>query len=162
MSTRGRKPNPTAVKQLRGNPGKRPLNKREPRPKTAVRKPYKLGRGIQARFWDEHAPELERLAILTGVDVPAFRLMAEAYAFAVQAAQELHAAGELTVEGRNGPKKHPLAQVFRDQATLYKTFAAEFGMTPSARARLQIPDDAEQMSLADMLFKAINEDVDGD
>ena len=32
MATRGRKPTPTAIKELEGNPGKRPLNKNEPKP----------------------------------------------------------------------------------------------------------------------------------
>lgn len=32
MATRGRKPTPTAIKKLEGNPGKRPLNKSEPKP----------------------------------------------------------------------------------------------------------------------------------
>ena len=32
MATRGRKPKPTAVKVLEGNPGKRPLNMYEPVP----------------------------------------------------------------------------------------------------------------------------------
>ena len=32
MATRGRKPTPTASKELEGNPGKRPLNAHEPRP----------------------------------------------------------------------------------------------------------------------------------
>ena len=73
MSSRGRKPKPTAVKKLQGNPGKRPLNKREPKPKSDVKRPYGLGSGLQDRFWKEHAPELERIGILTGVDVAAFR-----------------------------------------------------------------------------------------
>jgi P27 family predicted phage terminase small subunit len=100
-----------------------------------------------------HAEELERLGVLTGVDTAAFRLAAEAYAFAVEAAEELREVG-FTVEGRDGPKKHPLHQVFRDNATLFKSFAAEFGMTPSARARLTLPEDAEQLTLADALFDA--------
>ena len=33
MATRGRKPKPTALKVLEGNPGKRPLNELEPKPK---------------------------------------------------------------------------------------------------------------------------------
>ncbi|MEQ8198694.1 MAG: phage terminase small subunit P27 family, partial [Clostridiaceae bacterium] len=32
MAQRGRKPKPTAIKVLEGNPGKRPLNKNEPKP----------------------------------------------------------------------------------------------------------------------------------
>lgn len=160
MSTKGRKPKPTAVKQAQGNPGKRALNRREPRPRTPVRRPWGLGQGAQRRFWDDHAGELERLGVLTGVDVAAFRLMAEHYAFAVQAATELRAGGTLTVEGREGEKKHPLLQVLRDNSLAFKAYAAEFGMTPSARARLQLPEDAEQLSLADALFAAVSQEVD--
>ena len=32
MAKRGRKPTPTAIKELEGNPGKRPLNAKEPKP----------------------------------------------------------------------------------------------------------------------------------
>ena len=32
MATRGRKPTPTAIKELEGNPGKRKLNDKEPKP----------------------------------------------------------------------------------------------------------------------------------
>ena len=38
MATRGRKPKPTALKVLEGNPGKRPLNDREPVPPKATLK----------------------------------------------------------------------------------------------------------------------------
>jgi P27 family predicted phage terminase small subunit len=157
MSISGPKPKPTRLKKLQGNPGKRPLNGREPKPKSAVKRPWGLGQGLQRKFWDEHADELERIEILTGIDTAAFRLMAEHYSFAVQAARELHALGELTVEGREGPKKHPLVQVLRDNSQLFKSYAAEFGMTPSARTRLKLPDEAEQLSLADRLFQAVTE-----
>ena len=43
MASRGRKPIPTAIKELEGNPGGRPLNKREPKPvKKAPRCPVWL------------------------------------------------------------------------------------------------------------------------
>lgn len=158
MSTKGRKPLPTAVKKLRGNPGKRPLNKHEPKPKSKVKRPYKLGKGLQRKFWDEHAEDLERLQILTSIDAAAFRLMAEHYAFAVQAAQELREEG-LTVQGREGPKKNPKAQIFKDNSLAFKSFATEFGMTPSARVRLTLAPEAEQLSLADKLFTAVQEAV---
>lgn len=159
---KGRKPKPAAVKDLQGNPGKRAPNKRQPKPETPVKRPWGLGQGEQRKFWDEHAGELERLGVLTGVDAAAFRLMAEHYAFAVQAAKELRAEGSLTVEGREGPKKHPLLQALRDNSQMFKSYAVEFGMTPSARERLHLPEDAEQLSLADMLFQAVNEEVDAD
>ena len=41
---RGRRPNPTRLKLLTGNPGKRPLNPDEPKPQIAVPEcPVELG-----------------------------------------------------------------------------------------------------------------------
>ena len=58
MATRGRKPKPTALKVLEGNPGKRPLNDREPVPPKATlnalrgscRKPRRNGSGLLLRW----------------------------------------------------------------------------------------------------------------
>lgn len=36
MAKRGRKPKPTALKKLEGNPGKRPLNELEPLPQVTM------------------------------------------------------------------------------------------------------------------------------
>jgi P27 family predicted phage terminase small subunit len=160
--SKGPKPKPSSLKRLQGNPGRRPLPTGEPKPKTEAKRPWGLGKGEQRKFWDEHAAELERMKLLTGVDVPAFRLMAEHYAFAVQAARKLHERGDLTVEGREGPKKHPLVQVLRDNSQMFKSYAAEFGLTPSSRTRLQLPPEAEQLSLADKLFQAITQAADDD
>ena len=56
MATRGRKPKPTAMKVLEGNPGKRPLNFAEPHSEK------KLPHGPE---WleDEAKAEWERLAV---------------------------------------------------------------------------------------------------
>lgn len=136
------------------------MNAREPKPKSKVKQPWGLGQGLQRKFWDEHAAELERLQLLTGIDSAAFRLMAEHYAFAVQAAKELRKEGSLLVEGREGPKKHPLLQALRDNSQMFKSYAVEFGMTPSSRSRLQLPEEAEQLSLADRLFQIVKEEVE--
>lgn len=154
MSRPGPRPKPTRVKELEGNPGKRPLPRNEPRPQLPVKRPRGMGRGQRA-YWDQHAPELERLRILTGLDVPAMRLMAEHYTFALEAAEILGKEG-LIVKGRDGTKKNPAWQALRDATGMYLRLAAEFGMTPSARTRLQLPPEVEQLSLADLLFEAAN------
>lgn len=87
--------------------------------------------------------------------------MADHFALAIQAVQELAAQG-LTVDTKDGIKKHPLAQIFKDNSLAFKAFATEFGMTPSSRTRLKMPDDAEQLSLAEELFRAVAEVVDDD
>jgi len=115
---------------------------------------------IARKLWDEYAPELARLEILTGVDSAAFRLMAEHFGFAVQAAKQLQAEG-LTVETpKEGVKKNPLAQIFKDNSLAFKSYAAEFGLTPSARTRLKMAPEAEQLSLAEQLFQAVAQTVE--
>ena len=56
MATRGRKPKPTAMKELEGNPGKHPLNTSEPKPNKASLSKWlepeakKSGADLQSRW----------------------------------------------------------------------------------------------------------------
>ena len=151
----GRRPKPTAVRELQGNPGKRPLRTGEPQPAaSSARAPR--GLGVEgSRFWRRYAPALAALGVLTEVDEPALRMAAEHYEVAVRAATQLHEE-ELTLEGRDGPKKNPLTQILRDNSTALRGFLTEFGMTPASRSRLGTPE-AEQPSLADELFRVAAE-----
>jgi hypothetical protein len=55
---RGRKPKPTYLKLLNGNPGKRPLNEQEPKPQPALR----VGKPDSAlRAYESAVPLLQRL-----------------------------------------------------------------------------------------------------
>lgn len=158
-STRGRKPKPTAVKALEGNPGKRPLPKNEVKPKSPVKRPRGLVGGAR-KFWDEHAAELEALGVATGWDVPALRMMAEHYAISLEALEQLREDNQLVVPGRYGARVNPLVTVFRNHSEAFKKFAEQFGMTPSARARLPVApaDDPAQLSLVEALFARAEED----
>lgn len=157
MGQRGPAPKPTQLKELEGNPGKRRLPKQEPKPPAGrPRKPHGVSRNrVASRFWDEHAPLLEKMQLLTGADGAAFRLMAEHYSVAVQAAIDINSEGMTTRDDDGNIRKHPLLQIFRDNSLAYLRYAREFGLTPSARTVLHVPDDEEQMSLADLLFRAV-------
>ena len=72
MAGRGRPPKPTAVKELEGNPGKRPLNKNEPKPKqTAPKCPSWLEPDAK-KEWRRLSKELESMGLLTEVDMAVF------------------------------------------------------------------------------------------
>jgi P27 family predicted phage terminase small subunit len=138
-------PVPFPLKVLRGNPGKRPM-KPEPQPKIAayVPEPPPFITGYAADEWWRAAPELHRLGLLTQIDVPA--LAAYCHAFG----QWRLAAESLAMMQANDPIMHgmiiktkygeaamnPLVSIARKHAGDVIRYAAEFGLTPVARARL--------------------------
>ena len=73
----GRRPQPTALKVLRGNPGKRKPNVGEPKPPAGeVTQPAELSTGA-AGVWAELAPICLAMKTLTPADVRPFRAMCE-------------------------------------------------------------------------------------
>lgn len=152
MAIPGRKPKPTAVKILEGNPGKRPLNTAELQPSQAKtrRMPHGLSRGAK-KLWRRLASDLVDLGIMTDVDIPAFMLAAEHFGIARGAATIIAEDGMVTTDENGFMRKHPLLQVLRDNSAAFRQYATEFGLTPSSRSRLHV-DPPEQLSLVDMLF----------
>jgi P27 family predicted phage terminase small subunit len=146
---RGRPPTPTYLRLLRGNPGKRPLNKNEPQPARPPDVPelpaYLTGHARQE--WERVAPEVFRLGLLTTVDISAFGAYCWAYATWRTALEAVDRVAEsdpvfkgLIVKARTGtPVENPLYLASRQPASDMLKFAAEFGMTPAARARLSNP-----------------------
>ena len=157
---RGRKALPTAVKELRGNPGRRPLNDREPVSKPlSDRVPRNLS-PLAGYFWRKYIVALIGMGVATEVDEPALILMAEHWAMARLALGEINGAGLVTVDEAGLPRKHPLLQVWRDNSAAYRGYAAEFGMTASSRSKIRIePED--QLSMADELFKVVADRMTG-
>lgn len=139
MAMRGRKPKPTHLKVLQGNPGGRPLPENEPKPQPiAPPCPDWLPDEARAK-WKEIAPELERLGLLTSVDGAAFSMMLIHYAMAVEAAKLIDKEGIVTEDERGLPRKHPLHQVLRDHSTSFRSYLSEFGLSPASRVRLALP-----------------------
>ena len=68
---RGGPPKPVAIRELEGNPGKRPIPKVPEPTGAAPERPDWLSADA-ARAWDENATELENLGLLTGLDGAAF------------------------------------------------------------------------------------------
>jgi phage terminase small subunit len=115
---RGRKAKPTVLKLVQGNPGKRALNKDEPRPSAGAVKPRFL-RGRAAVIWDEYVPELERLGLLRSVDAPMFATWCQ-----------------LVAEFQRSPRGMTASRISQ-----MRGLAAAFGMEPSARSRLSVKQD---------------------
>lgn len=147
---RGRKPKPVALKVLAGNPGKRPIKAQTVRP--VPRAPY-CPRWLSPAAKDEWrrvVPELDKLGLLTEIDVAALAAYCQAYARWREAEAILEREG-IVVEhtnkaGATNVVTHPAFFIAQKYAQQMRAFAAEFGMTPSSRARLSLPeveDDAD-------------------
>lgn len=137
---------------LAGNPGKRRLTHDRVQPgRSKVRRmPRGLSKGAK-RLWRMLAGDLVELGLFTDVDVPAFMLMAEHFGIAREAALIVDEEGLQTKDEHGCNRKHPLLQVLRDNSAAFRQFATEFGLTPSARVRLDVQIEPEQLSFADAL-----------
>ena len=69
MATRGRKPKPTAMKELEGYPGKHPLNTSEPKPNKKAPACPKWLEPEAKKEWRRLAKQMEAIGILTEVDM---------------------------------------------------------------------------------------------
>lgn len=160
----GKKPGPpkldAAVIELRGNRSKLTEEelaarreeeaKLKPKPLRPT-KPAWLSK-YAAECWDLHAPELERMALLTKLDAGAFALACESFALARTALEELRprrADGEVDqrkkglttteVDRVHGGmlKRHPAAALYLQASGDYRRWCDQFGLTPSARLGLR-------------------------
>lgn len=137
MAKRGRKPKPTALKKLEGNPGKRPLNELEPMPAiTMLRCPNWLESEAR-KEWRRLAPLLISAGILTAADAVTFAGYCQAYARWREAEEQISKLGMIykdKVTGKIHP--NPYIAISRAAFTEVKSMAAEFGLTPATRTAI--------------------------
>jgi P27 family predicted phage terminase small subunit len=139
---RGRKPKPTHLKLLEGNPGQRRINRHEPRPEGDLTDPPEWMTAAQKEGWRyaiDHAPRgllkrLDRAALV--VWVVAEQLHREA--------SELVARHGLVMKAPHTgqPMQSPWLPIVNRQAGIMLKAAAELGFTPSARSRIAVEPDA--------------------
>lgn len=155
---RGRKPKPTAVKVLEGNPGKRALNLDEPKFKTQIPTcPPHLSSNAKTE-WRRITKLLHQAGLLTNVDRGALAGYCAAYARWAEAERELKKPGiQWIIETDKGNLvQNPLIGIANKSMILMLKFATEFGMTPSARSRVKAEQNGEEDDLASELFKRVN------
>ena len=143
------KPKPTKLKILEGNPGKRPLNDKEPQPKVARPScPSHLTDEAKAE-WNRIIPELETLGLISQIDRAALAAYCQAYGRWVKAEKALKAIEDkfenvnsgsgLCYQTSNGNwVMQPLVSVANKALEQMHKFLVEFGMTPASRTRISV------------------------
>jgi P27 family predicted phage terminase small subunit len=133
----GRKPDPTVLKLHKGNPGKRPLNKNEPRARPGSRTPPPWLDRVAKQEWRRVVPELHRLGLNTVLDRPAIACYCQTYSRLVAAQKEIAKNRDLSFLTPNGSEQQrPEIGIFNQAQKQLLSWCAEFGMTPSSRTRI--------------------------
>lgn len=132
---RGRKPTPTVLKILAGNPGKRPLPENEPAaPRGKPRCPDHL-KGEAKKEWGRICRELESMGLLHVTDRAAIALYCQLYAQWVEAIEKIGT--DVVIKMPNGwPAPNPYLPVANKAAAQMVKLLTEFGLTPSSRTRI--------------------------
>jgi len=102
--------------------------------------------------WDMHAPELDRLGLLTALDGASFRFACTSYSLArhsLDAMKPRTKSGAIDRRKKGyqvvindpahggGLRRHPAFLTYRQAASDYRAWCTEFGLTPSARVSLR-------------------------
>ncbi|MGD9276347.1 MAG: phage terminase small subunit P27 family [Candidatus Pacearchaeota archaeon] len=152
----GRKPKPTYLKILEGNPGKRPLNDNEPIPPKEMPDcpSYIREDRIASKEWDRIVPILYDLNLLTRIDRSIIELYCVNYALFVWANEDIKKHGHI-INTRYGQKANPAVTMAREAAKIIKACAVEFGCTPSSRSRLKVPKNKEEDDPMEELLSSV-------
>ena len=149
MAQRGRKPKPTALKQLEGNPGRRPLNSNEPKPcKKAPRCPLWLEEEAK-KEWRRMVKILEYMGLLTEIDMAAFAGYCQAFARWKEAEEFISKHGTIVKTPSGYWQQVPQVSIAQTYLKIMNRFCEQFGLTPSARSRMIV--DAEQRPDSDTM-----------
>ena len=143
IDMRGRRPKPTRLKVLTGNPGRRPLNADEPQPEPTIPDcPAELGL-VARREWDRLAAELASLKILTALDRAALAAYCNAYGLWAEAIEAIQKYGTMVKSPSGYPIQSPYVSIANRQAEIMMRIASEFGFTPASRSRISAPVERE-------------------
>jgi P27 family predicted phage terminase small subunit len=136
LAQRGRKPKPTALKKLEGNPGKRQLNINEPIPeRTAPECPDWLSDEAQTE-WHRLADKMERMGILTDIDMAAFAGYCQSYARWKEAEEFITKHGSIVKTPSGYWQQVPQVSIAQQYLKDMQKFAEQFGLTPASRSRI--------------------------
>ncbi|MGM7762945.1 phage terminase small subunit P27 family [Yersinia enterocolitica] len=138
----GRRPTPTHLKVVTGNPGKRPLNKKEPQPAREIPSPPAHLTDWGKAAWGRLTLLLDQMGVLTVADTMALERLCDLYAEILRLRQQIDIEGNTyTTKTQMGDfliKGHPAVGQLADADRRFKGYLIEFGLTPAARSKVNV------------------------
>jgi len=113
--------------------------------------PTWLSREARAE-WRRLVPELLKLGILARIDRAVLATYCETWADYFAAVKAVRKDGKWYTSNSGAKHQHPMVQVLAESRATLLRFAQEFGLTPSARARIKVaePKEADADPFADL------------
>lgn len=143
---KGRKPKPTWLKVISGNPGKRPINAQEPLAKGDLTEPPEWMTESQREVWRAaiaNAPA----GLLKGIDESVFSVWVVAKDLHREASQKIAEYGAVIKSPvTETPMQSPYVGVLNRQAQIMLKASSEMGFTPSARSRVRIENEPTKVN----------------
>jgi len=160
MGARGPKPEPTQFKLVKGNPGRRPLNDREPQPLRTIPECPSFLNKEERKIWDAVSRKLYDMGVLTEVDDLSLAVFCEYFLEYRKLSDQVKKVG-VFIKVKNGketktyvdPETGEKIEKEVDRFILQRSpvagardlawdkaskILAEFGMNPSARSRIKL------------------------
>ena len=145
------RPKPTALKLIEGNRGRRPFNKREPKPRPVVPKcPAHLNPPAK-REWGRVSKVLHKLGLLTEIDRAQLALYCQAWGRWVETEEALKADGIIIRAPSGYPMLNPQYAVCKQAMVTMQRALSEFGMSPASRTRVRGADISAEDDGSDLL-----------
>lgn len=138
MGAGGRAPKPTPLKLLAGTQKSR-INTDEPKPDADVPECPSKQRDVRA-IWDYTIAQLQVMGIVTMVDRDALHAYCEAVVAFREACDIIQREGPIIEGSHGGLVRHPACAMKKENAMLMKSYAQQFGLTPSARTSIRVGD----------------------
>jgi P27 family predicted phage terminase small subunit len=137
---RGAKPKATVLKLITGNPGRRPLNAREAKPRPEIPAPPPMLSGDALTEWKRLTPLLAAVGLISQLDLAVLASYCQAWARWIDAERQLAATG-LIIKAPNGyPMNSPYLAIANKAMEQLRQLAEQIGLSGSARSRIKAAD----------------------
>ena len=151
----GRRPKPTALKELAGNPGKRAMNRNEPKFSGLPTCPPHLDKAAKTE-WKRISKELSAVGLLTAVDRAALAAYCQCWSRWVAAEESIRETSLVVKSAKSGyPIQNPFVAIANTALDLMKKFLTEFGLTPASRSRLSVDADKSSADPFSQFMKSL-------
>lgn len=136
------RPIPTALKMLRGNPGKKALNKKEPKPETGIPECPAHLTPEATKIWGNLSFLLNSMGVLTVADAVSLEMFVEAVADVRALRDDIKENGRSykskTASGEEIVRPNPAAAQVQDADRRVRAWCIEFGLTPASRGKVSV------------------------